>query len=206
MSQSVAAETGHRYSVVGAGAIGGTLAWHLAQAGHHVTLVDTDRRHVERIVEHGLVIERDGQASAAVRFEAFTPDQFSGALGAVLLAVKAQHTPAAAAWIAERLEDEGWVVSMQNGLNEGVIAEAVGRARTVGAFVNFNADVIRPGVIHDGGMGALVIGELDGRISHRVRQLAEDLVHLGHCVGERQRSGIPVVETRLSRDAHRDRP
>src|SRR3954466_5126701 len=49
-----------RYSVVGAGAIGGTLAWHLAQAGHHVTLIETDAAHVGRIVEPGLVIERDG--------------------------------------------------------------------------------------------------------------------------------------------------
>ena len=43
MSQPVAAGTGHRYSVVGAGAIGGTLAWHLAQGGHSVTLIDIDR-------------------------------------------------------------------------------------------------------------------------------------------------------------------
>jgi 2-dehydropantoate 2-reductase len=182
MSQPVAAGAGHRYSVVGAGAIGGMLAWHLAQGGHSVTLIDIDQRHVKRIVKHGLVIERDGQESAAVRFEAFTPDEFSGTLGAVLLAVKAQHTPTAAAWIAERLEDDGWIVSMQNGLNESVIAEAVGRARAVGAFVNLNADVIRPGVIHDGGVGALVIGELDGRISRRVRQLADDLAHWGTAV------------------------
>lgn len=182
MTQPVATETGRRYSVVGAGAIGGTLAWHLAQAGHQLSLIDIDRKHIERIIEHGLVIERDGKESEPVRFEAFTPEEFPGTLGAVLLAVKAQHTPTAVAWIAERLEDDGWVVSMQNGLNEDVIAGAVGRARTVGAFVNLNADVIRPGVIHDGGMGALVLGELDGRISRRVQQLAEDLAHWGAAV------------------------
>jgi 2-dehydropantoate 2-reductase len=179
MSGAILADKGHRYTVVGAGAVGGTLAWHLAQAGHRVTVIDTDRAHVDRIAEHGLVLERDGHASEAIRFDAFTPDSFRGQLGAVLLAVKAQHTVQASGWIAERLDPEGWVASMQNGLNEDAIAKAVGRGRTVGAFVNFNADVIRPGVIHDGGIGALALGELDGTTSPRVRQLAEDLAHWG---------------------------
>jgi len=176
------AAASHGYTVVGAGAIGGTLACHLAVAGHHVTLVEADRAHVERIAGHGLVIERDGSESEAVRFAVFTPDNYPGTLGPVLLAVKAQHTPAAAAWIASRLEEDGWVASMQNGLNEDAIAEAVGRARTVGAFVNLNADVLRPGVIHDGGLGALALGELDGSASLRVRQLACDLAHWGKAI------------------------
>ena len=46
------------------------------------------------------------------------------------------------------------VVSLQNGFNELIIAEAVGEARTMGAFINFGADVIEPGVIHFGGRGA----------------------------------------------------
>ncbi len=48
---------------------------------------------------------------------------------------------------------------MQNGLNELVIADIVGKARTVGAFVNFGADYLEPGLILYGGRGAVVVGE-----------------------------------------------
>ena len=62
----------------------------------------------------------------------------------VLLAVKAQATGPALEWIAPRLADDGFVVSLQNGLNEDEIAHRIGRDRTVGAFVNLFADVIGP--------------------------------------------------------------
>ena len=52
------------YTVVGAGAIGGTLAWHLARAGHPVTVVDADPAHVAAIARHGIVLERGGVREA----------------------------------------------------------------------------------------------------------------------------------------------
>ena len=54
----------HQYTVVGAGAIGGTLAYHLARAGHHVTVIDTDAEHVAAIADHGLVVRRGGERTA----------------------------------------------------------------------------------------------------------------------------------------------
>lgn len=161
------------YTVVGAGAIGGTLAWHLVRAGHGVHLVDADAEHVAAIDRDGLVLERDGRR-AAVEVPA---SGLEGPLprGTVLLAVKAGATDAAAAWIAGRLHADDCVVSLQNGLNEEVIAAHVGVERTVGAFVNLFADVVDAGVVRDGGAGALRIGELDGRASRRVEQIVADL-------------------------------
>ncbi len=108
---------------------------------------------------------------------ALTPDPDEQALRVerVLLAVKAQATGPALEWIAPRLADDGFVVSLQNGLNEDAIARRIGRDRTVGAFVNLFADVIGPGEVRDGGLGALVVGELDGRDSRRVRHVVDDL-------------------------------
>ena len=37
------------------------------------------------------------------------------------------------------------------------------RERTIGCFVNFGADYLEPGVVHYGGHGAVVVGELDGK-------------------------------------------
>lgn len=164
------------YVIVGAGAIGGTLGHHLARAGHDVTVVDADAGHVRAIREHGIVVRRGDECTAVPVTAAVTPDEDGPAqVSRVLLAVKAQATPRALDWIGPRLAPDGYVVSLQNGLNEPVIAERVGAERTVGAFVNLFADVVAPGEIRDGGLGALVVGELDGRESERVRRLVADL-------------------------------
>ena len=165
------------YVIVGAGAIGGTLGHHLARAGHPVTVVDADPEHVRRIDADGLVLVRGAERSTARVARALTPDPDEQALRVerVLLAVKAQATGPALEWIAPRLADDGFVVSLQNGLIEDEIAQRIGRDRTVGAFVNLFADVIGPGEIRDGGPGALVVGELDGRDSQRVREVVADL-------------------------------
>ena len=67
----------------------------------------------------------------------------------------------------------GCVVSAQNGLNELTIADVVGAERTVGAFVNFGADYLEPGVIHYAGHGAVVVGEIDGRITPSVTAIRD---------------------------------
>ncbi|MEU5364048.1 2-dehydropantoate 2-reductase [Streptomyces sp. NPDC005925] len=167
------------YTIVGAGAIGGTLAFALARAGHPVTLVDTDRAHVDAIRAHGLVLA-DGDRRTSLTVTATTPDEFTGPLERVLLAVKAQATKGAVDWIAPRLAPDGYVVSVQNGFNEDLIAGLIGADRTVAAFVNIFADVAEPGVIQDGGPGALVIGEPHGSpVSDRVRALVADLQSWG---------------------------
>ncbi|MYW57995.1 MULTISPECIES: 2-dehydropantoate 2-reductase [unclassified Streptomyces] len=167
------------YTVVGGGAIGGTLAFSLARAGHRVRLVDTDAAHVAAVREHGLTVAR-GEQRESVHVEAVTPDACDATLGRVLLAVKAQATGAALDWIEPRLAPDGWVVSLQNGFNEELIARRIGAGRTVAAFVNIFADVTEPGVIMDGGAGALVIGECHGApVSDRVDSLVADLQSWG---------------------------
>jgi 2-dehydropantoate 2-reductase len=164
------------YVIVGAGAIGGTLGHHLARAGHAVTVVDADAEHVRAVREHGLVVRRGDERTAVPVTAACTPDEPGPErVGRVLLAVKAQATGPALDWIAPRLAPDGFVVSLQNGLNEQAIADRVGAERTVGAFVNLFADVVGPGEIRDGGLGALVVGEPDGRDSARVREVVADL-------------------------------
>lgn len=163
------------YTIVGAGAIGGTLGHHLARSGHRVSVVDSDPAHIAAIRRHGLVISRgDDRASAPVD-AAWTPDEGPAQVSRVILAVKAQATGAALDWVEPRLSDDGFVVSLQNGPNERTIAARVGTRRTVGAFVNLFADVTGPGEIRDGGLGALVVGELDGTASQRVASVVEDL-------------------------------
>jgi 2-dehydropantoate 2-reductase len=161
-------------TIVGAGAIGGTMGAYLVRAGHGITFVDTVEEHVRAINERGLTIEGSAE-TFTVRAKAITPEAMAGPLGTVFLAVKTMHTDIAARQIVPHLAPDGVIVSMQNGFNEDRIAAVVGRGRTIGAFVNFGADYQEPGRILYGGAGALYLGELDGARSARVDALVDVL-------------------------------
>src|SRR5207247_4283183 len=152
--------------------IGGVTGAALARSGQDVLLVDRAEDHVTAMNAHGLTIDRR-EGSTTVPVRAITPGALGSGLELVLLAVKSQDTPAALEVLASRLAGDGAIVSLQNGLNEELIARAVGAARTVGCLVNWAADWIAPGRILHGGHGALVLGELDGRMSDRVQGLAK---------------------------------
>jgi len=161
-----------RCLIWGAGAIGGTLGAHLARAGHDVTVVDSVAEHVAAIDRAGLCITGPISAFTA-RVPAYTPEAVVGEWETIILATKAHHTEAALQALRPHLTATGCVVSAQNGLNELVIAEVIGAERTVGAFVNFGADYLEPGVIHYGGRGAVVVGEIDGRLTPRAARIRD---------------------------------
>jgi len=161
-----------RTLIWGAGAIGGTLGAYLARAGGDVTMVDTVVEHVDAITSAGLRVTGPiGEFTVGV--PAFTPQTLDGTWDEIILATKAHHTDAASRALLPHLSSGGYVVSAQNGLNELAIAEVVGAARTVGAFINFGADYMEPGVIHYGGHGAVVVGEIDGRVTPRVTAIRD---------------------------------
>jgi 2-dehydropantoate 2-reductase len=161
-----------RCLIWGAGAIGGTLGAYLARAGHDVTIVDVVVEHVDAITRDGLRVTGP-IAEFTAQMPAFTPHTLAGSWDTIVLATKAHHTGTAVRALAPHLAADGYVASAQNGLNELAIEEVVGPARTMGAFVNFGADYLEPGVIHYGGHGAVVVGEIDGSLSPRVAALAD---------------------------------
>src|ERR1700729_1514511 len=102
-----------RYVVLGCGAIGGTVAAGLARDGHDVLVSDADPPVVEAIHPRGLRIEGPIE-NFTVMLPAVLPQGLPERLdGPVLLAVKSQHTAAAAASLAGRLHGDGFVVSLQ---------------------------------------------------------------------------------------------
>ena len=159
-----------RILVWGAGAIGGTVAAFLHRAGLDITAVDANAAHVQAIRERGLSISGPIDTFTE-RIPAFAPHELQGRWETVFLCVKALHTEPASRQLLPHLADHRVVVSLQNGFNELVIADIVGRARTMGAFINFGADVLEPGAVHYAGRGAVVVGELDGRESPRLARV-----------------------------------
>jgi Asp-tRNA(Asn)/Glu-tRNA(Gln) amidotransferase A subunit family amidase/ketopantoate reductase len=143
--------------------------------GHDVLIADADPLVVAAVSEAGLTITGPVE-NFTVRPRAVAPADLPDKLDCpVLIAVKAHHTAAAAASLAGRLRGAGYVVSLQNGLNTQVLADAVGADRVVEACVNFGADVTSPGVVLRGNRATFVVGETDGTITDRVTALARDI-------------------------------
>lgn len=156
----------------GAGAIGGTLGAAFIRSGHDVVFVDNEPAHVAAINKKGLRIAGP-IFEDVVKAASFMPENLAGRFDLIFLCVKALNTEAAARELAPHVAANGMVVSAQNGLNEIVIANIIGDSATIGCFVNFGADYLEPGLVHYSGHGAVVIGELDGRITPRIEKLLQ---------------------------------
>lgn len=164
-----------KITIIGSGAIGGTLGAHMIRAGHDITLCDADEAHVAAIRERGLVIEGPvNEFTVAAR--AVTPDGLPDRIEHAIVAVKSPHTRAAAELLRGRLTAGGCVLTVQNGLTADTLIDVVGRDRVISSFVNFGADVMAPGRIMQGNVATFRVGELDGgRVTPRVLDLVAAL-------------------------------
>ena len=154
----------------GGGAIGGVLAAYWARAAVPVMMVDIVAEHVQACRTEGLAITGPVEQFRQV-VPAVTPNELHGEFDVIVLAVKAHATDTSLKMLKPHLAPGGYVLSAQNGLNELVIAEALGPERTMGCFVNFGADWLGPGEILFGNRAAVVVGEIDGTVRERTRQM-----------------------------------
>jgi 2-dehydropantoate 2-reductase len=158
-------------TIIGAGAIGGTVGAFLSRAGHDVTVADVVPEHVEAINREGLRIS-GVRGDHRYPLRAIHVDDLEESLEKVILAVKGHFTESVvSSLIAPRLAETGYVVSFQNGLNEDLIANIIGKERTIGAFVHFGADYLEPGHIQLGQEQDIFLGELDGSATPRIEEL-----------------------------------
>jgi ketopantoate reductase len=161
-------------TIIGAGAIGGTIGAHLIRDGHDILLCDADPAHVAAINAKGLTITGPVE-NFTVRARAVLPADLPASLPRAAIAVKSHHTTAAAELLRGRLDPDGYVVSFQNGLTADILASVVGAGRVLVSFVNFGADWLEPGLIMQGNVGTFRVGEPGGGITGRVRELAQAL-------------------------------
>src|ERR1700745_2840942 len=129
-----------RIAVIGAGAIGGYTVGHLAHNGFDVTLIDPWPEHIETIRKDGLAIEGVSEEEfvcAKPKTMHLTELQTLAKqkpIDIALVAVKTYDTEWATLMIRQYLAPDGYVVSLQNCMNEERIAGIVGWDKTVGAI------------------------------------------------------------------------
>ena len=175
---------GKRIAIVGAGALGGYVGGTLAHLGHDVTLIDPWPENVETIRTRGL--ELDGLTPEerftvkGVKILHLTEVQSLARrpVDVAMVAMKSYDTAWATMLIKPYLSQQGFVVSLQNCLNEETIANVVGWGRTVGVVASlisvdmYEAGRIRRTIAKGGDKHTVFrVGEPHGRITARVEEL-----------------------------------
>ena len=176
---------GKRIVIVGAGALGAYVGGHLARAGEDVTLIDPWPAHVERMRAEGLSLaglSEEECFSTPVQTMHITDVQELARTGPVdiaFLCTKSYDTEWATMLIRGYLAPAGYVVSLQNCINEHRIAAIVGWGKTVGCIASQIAvDLVGPAEVRRGvprgGNDYTVfrVGEAHGGISSRVEEIA----------------------------------
>src|SRR5712692_5290120 len=182
-----------RIVVVGAGAIGGYTGGNLAHNGFDVTIVDPWPEHVEAIRKDGLSLEGITPAESVVAHPKtlhLTELQHLAKerpVDIAFISVKSYDTEWATMMIRQYLAPTGYVVSLQNCINEERIAGVVGWGRTVGAIAAIlSAELYAPGKI---------------RRTGAKNPPGHDDPHRRHLQGHRQSVGRALVEAVRQRHA-----
>ena len=145
---------GRKIAIVGAGAVGGYAGAHMVQAGEDVTFIDPWPAHVEHMRKHGL------RVTHAMKLPEFTvPVRALHVTDAQQLAkekpidiafvcMKSYDTAWATTLIRQYLAPDGYVVSLQNCMNEETIAGVVGWGKTVGCIASsIMVNLPEPGLV-----------------------------------------------------------
>ena len=161
--------------IEGIGGIGGVMAARLIQAGYTPTLVTHNPAITEAINRDGLRLIAPGGSEEIIPAQAVTTlDEAaeSGPFDTAYLIMKADGVVAAARQTVPLLTPKGYVVTFQNGIVEDAVAEAIGADRVVSGIIGWGGTMHAPGVYEQTSPGQTHIGELDGRLSDRVRALS----------------------------------
>src|SRR5580658_1333549 len=175
---------GRKIVIVGAGAVGGYAGAHMSQAGEDVTFIDPWPEHVEHMRKHGLRVShaRDvAEFSVPVRALHITDVQQlakEAPVDIAFICMKSYDTAWATMLIRQYLAPDGYVVSLQNCMNEETIAGVVGWGKTLGCIASsISVNLPEPGLVHRGaakhGAAHIVFraGEVHGRITPRAEEI-----------------------------------
>ncbi|MGH6672046.1 MAG: ketopantoate reductase family protein [Xanthobacteraceae bacterium] len=174
----------NKIAIVGAGAVGGYTGAHMVQAGEDVTFVDPWPAHVEHMRRHGLRVThamKEPEFTVPARALHITDAQQLAKekpIDIAFVCMKSYDTAWAAMLIRQYLAPDGFMVSLQNCMNEEAIAGVVGWGRTLGCIASsITVNLPEPGHVHRGagkhGAAHTVFraGEVHGRITERAHEV-----------------------------------
>ena len=160
--------------MLGAGAMGSVFGGQLAAAGNDVVLINVDKDYVSTVNTNGLVLEKDGVESV-VSVQAEHSTAHLQPVDLLIVLVKSFNTEDAMRASKNLLRADTMVLSLQNGLGqEDILADIVGKAKVIAGKTYVGGMMNVPGRVVAGvGDKETIIGELDGRMTSRIWEVAE---------------------------------
>ena len=207
---------GYKIAVMGTGAVGAYAGAHMARAGEDITFIDPWPANVETMKAHGLKVShiRDvPEWTTPVRALHLTELQQAAKeqpFDIAFVCMKSYDTEWATTMIAQYLGPNGFIVSLQNCMNEETIAGVVGWGKVVGCIASsITVDLCEPGHVRRaaGKSGdkhtVFRTGEVHGRITDRVQEIKRLVSYSELSAGDHQSVGRAVVEAGDQRDGQR---
>ncbi len=159
--------------VIGAGAMGSLFGALLAESGEDVWLYDIWEEHVKAINEKGLGIELDDK-TRSVSVNATTDKGQIGKTDLAIIFVKSTQTGDAARTASELMGNNGFVLTLQNGMgNADIIGEVIDPDRIIAGTTSHGATMLGPGSIRHAGTGPTVIGMWSGIQKTGIQKIAD---------------------------------
>jgi 2-dehydropantoate 2-reductase len=159
--------------IIGAGAMGSLFGGLLTLSEEEVWLVDIWKDHIDTLCSKGLTLEEKG-TSKVIRVNATSDVVSIGKADLVIFFVKTYHTEKAVSDALVLQKQDTVFLTLQNGLgNEEAICKKVDRKNAMLGVTNHGATLLGPGHIRHAGWGKTYIGELDGKMTDRVTEIAQ---------------------------------
>ncbi|MEN8210194.1 MAG: 2-dehydropantoate 2-reductase [Thermodesulfobacteriota bacterium] len=160
-------------TIIGAGAMGSLFGYLLAQSGKNVLLIDIWREHVNTLNSKGLGVEFEGKTSR-VDINASSNIDNAPKSDLVIVFVKSSQTEQAAVQALNCLNDNGFVLTLQNGMgNADKISQIVDPDRVIAGTTSHGATILAPGLIRHAGTGPTTIGIWSKKDSHKLENIKE---------------------------------
>ncbi|TKB10881.1 ketopantoate reductase family protein [Desulforhopalus sp. IMCC35007] len=163
--------------IVGGGTIGRLFGSSLARGNAEVTIVDVDSQVVSAIQEHGIGLMTGGlddpDMVTSIPVTAITDTSLITECDLILLMVKSFSTHQATQSVAHLINESCPILSVQTGLgNIEAMAQIVSRKHILAGFTFMTGAALGNSKVRRGSAGKTYIGELDGQISERVKEIA----------------------------------
>lgn len=133
-----------RAAIYGAGSLGTILGAYITSKGGNIDLINHNVKHVQALNEKGAKIV--GTVDFVQKVNAITDKQMTGKYDIIFLMTKQQGNSETVPFLKDYLEDDGVIVTLQNGLPERQIADVVREKRVIGCTVAWGATMLGPGV------------------------------------------------------------
>lgn len=176
---------GLKIAIVGAGAVGAQVGGFMAKQGEDVTFIDGWPEHVEKMRSDGLHLTGVTEAEEftvpvnAMHFADVQSLSKGRPIDIAFVCMKSYETKMATYLIKPYLAPDGFVVSLQNCMNEEFIAGIVGWGKVVGCIaakisveLRGPAHVNRNVPVHGNAHTVFRAGEVHGEETERTRQVA----------------------------------